>query len=133
MAGTQAMIVAGIGCRKDAPVDSIEEVIRVALSQGGLAWKRLDALATHYEKRNEPGLQGVARKWSLILLFPEIDALEVAAKYTATVSPRSLAALGVPSVAETAALAAVGSGARLLVPRVVNKNATCAIAAGDGP
>jgi cobalt-precorrin 5A hydrolase len=127
------MIVAGIGCRKGAPAEAIEEVIRVALAEGKLAWKRLDALATHYEKRHEPGLRAVAKKWSLILLFPEISELESAAKLTATVSPKSLAALGVPSVAETAALAAAGRSARLLVPRVVTKNATCAIASGEGP
>jgi cobalt-precorrin 5A hydrolase len=127
------MIVAGIGCRKDAPAEAIEEVIRVALEQGKLKWRKLDALATHYEKRHEPGLRAVAQKWSLIVLFPEAAEMESAAKLTATVSPKSLAALGVPSVAETAALAAVGRKPRLLVPRVVTKNATCAIATGEGP
>jgi cobalt-precorrin 5A hydrolase len=37
----------------------------------------------------------------------------------------------VPSVAETAALAAVGQGARLILPRIANATATCALASDE--
>ncbi len=47
--------------------------------------------------------------------------LEDAAEHTATVSPYSLAAKGLPSVCETAALAAAGRSSRLLVPRVATR------------
>ena len=49
-----------------------------------------------------------------------------------THSQRVLDLKGVPSVAETAALAAAGRGARLLAARVSNKEASCAIAIGEG-
>jgi cobalt-precorrin 5A hydrolase len=39
---------------------------------------------------------------------------------------------GVPSIAETAAIAAAGRNARLLTKRVSNREATCAIAIGEG-
>jgi cobalt-precorrin 5A hydrolase len=127
------MIVAGIGCRRGAPAKAIEEVIRIALLAGGLARHSLDALATHSDKGDEPGLREVAERWALVLVVPRMSELESVAALTATVSPHSLAAKGLPSVAETAALAAAGRKARLLVPRVATKEATCAIAVGDGP
>lgn len=126
------MIVAGIGCRRGASARSIEEVIRVALLQGGLDRRRLDALATASEKGNEAGLLEIAEKWALSLILPERSELENVAELTKTHSPHSLAAIGLPSVAETAALAAAGRSARLIVPRVATKEATCAIAMGEG-
>jgi cobalt-precorrin 5A hydrolase len=62
-----------------------------------------------------------------------MSELESVVEFTKTISPYSLAAIGLPSVAETAALAAAGRKARLLVPRVATKEATCAIAVGEGP
>jgi cobalt-precorrin 5A hydrolase len=126
------MIVAGIGCRRGASASAIEDVLRVALAQGRLKRGALDALATHHEKGEEPGLRQVAERWALKLVLPSMAELADVAKYTATVSPRSLAAKGLPSVCETAALAAAGRSARLLVARVATKEATCAIAVGEG-
>jgi cobalt-precorrin 5A hydrolase len=126
------MIVAGIGCRRGASAQAIEEVIRVALAQGRLTQAALGALATHWEKGNEQGLREVAARWGLKLLLPSMAELEDAAEHTATVSPHSLAAKGLPSVCETAALAAAGRASRLLVPRVATREATCAIAEGNG-
>lgn len=127
------MIVAGIGCRRGAPASAIEEVIGVALEQARLTRHSLDALAAHCDKAEEPGLREVARRWTLTLLLPTMAELASVAVLTATISPRSLAAKGLPSVAETAALAAAGRSARLIVPRVATREATCAIAAGEGP
>ena len=51
----------------------------------------------------------------------------------ATHSQLVAALRGVPSLAETCALAAAGRGARLICPRVANAEATCALAEGEGP
>jgi cobalt-precorrin 5A hydrolase len=126
------MIVAGIGCRRGASAKSIEEVIRVALVQGGLDRRSLDALATASEKGKEAGLLEIAERWALSLILPARSELESVFELTKTQSPYSLAAVGLPSVAETAALAAAGRSARLIVPRVATKEATCAIAVGEG-
>jgi cobalt-precorrin 5A hydrolase len=127
------MIVAGIGCRRGVSAKSIEDVIRVALLEGGLARRDLDALATHGDKGNEPGLREIAERWALSVILPGMSELESVVEFSKTISPYSLAAIGLPSVAETAALAAAGRKARLLVPRVATKEATCAIAVGEGP
>lgn len=127
------MIVAGIGCRRGASAASIEEVLRVALEQGKLKRSAIDVLATHYDKGDEPGVLEIAQRWALKLVMPKMSDLVLAAERAKTVSRRSLAAKGLPSVAETVALAAAGRSARLIVPRVATKEATCAIAIGNGP
>jgi cobalt-precorrin 5A hydrolase len=62
-----------------------------------------------------------------LLPVPQRD-LEDAASGTRTKSERVLALLGVPSLAETAALAAAGPTARLLVSRIAIGSVTCALA-----
>jgi cobalt-precorrin 5A hydrolase len=54
--------------------------------------------------------------------------LEAAGPRTITHSPRVRALTGVPSVAEAAALALAGPAARLIVPRIVLDQVTCALA-----
>ena len=64
------------------------------------------------------------------MLVPDVD-LQAASERIATRSERVLALMGVPSVAEAAALAAAGPAARLISPRLVIGSATCALAASD--
>ena len=59
--------------------------------------------------------------------MPE-DALLAAASRCLTDSPRARSVTGLPSMAEAAALAAAGPGARLLAPRSTAGGATCALA-----
>jgi cobalt-precorrin 5A hydrolase len=130
MAGDQAMIVAGIGCRRGTAAEAIEAVLALALGRLGWATDRLDAIATLAEKTQEEGLQTVAARLALPLIgVPRAELLEVADRI-ATVSAPAEAAHGVPSVAEASALAAAGADASLLVLRIVAAGATCAIAEG---
>jgi cobalt-precorrin 5A hydrolase len=127
----QAMIVAGIGCRKDVPAADIVAVIGEALKRAGCGQDALSALATHADKGKEAGLAEVALSYALPLIFVAQGDLEAAAPRCETHSDRAMATKGVPSVAEAAALAAAGEGARLLLPRIVVGAATCALAS-DG-
>ena len=61
------------------------------------------------------------------VVVPQAD-LEAAGARVVTRSERVLALMGVPSVAEAAALAAAGPASRLLGPRVAVGPATCALA-----
>lgn len=117
------MIVAGFGCRKGVS----EAQVRAAYDAAGVA---ASLFATSQAKAAEPGLAAFARTIGLPLLAIPQDAL--AAAPAVTVSPASLRVAGVPSVAECAALAAAGPGARLIVPRIAVGPVTCAIAqSGD--
>ncbi len=126
------MIVAGIGCRRDAAAAAIEQSIEAALAECRLDRAALNALATAAGKSEEPGLREAAARFSLPLIALADEDLIRAAPGALTRSQRVLDLKGVPSIAETAALAAAGRNARLLAPRVSNKEASCAIAIGEG-
>ena len=92
----------------------------------------LRALATAAGKSDEPGLREAAARLSLPLIALAEQDLVRAAPGAVTRSQLVLDLKGVPSIAETAALAAAGRNARLLAARVSNKEASCAIAIGEG-
>jgi cobalt-precorrin 5A hydrolase len=125
----KAMIVAGVGCRRGTAAPDIEAAIRAALDRAGIASHALDCIATTAAKNNEAGMVAAAAKFGVdLVLIPEAE-LQAANDRTATRSGRVLALTGVHSVAEAAALAAAGPTARLLGPRLVIGDATCAVAA----
>jgi cobalt-precorrin 5A hydrolase len=124
----EAMIVAGVGCRRGTPADAITAAIEAALAGNGLTKASLGVIATSAAKSAEPGIAEAAAALGLPLVLVAQTDLEAAAGRTATSSDRVLALTGVPSVAEAAALAAGGSAARLVAPRIAVGPATCALA-----
>ena len=128
------MIVAGIGCRAGATAQEIDAAIAAALSNGGLAKDALKLIATSSAKATEQGIATAASARGLRLMLVEQADLEAASGRAVTKSERVQELMGVPSVAECAALAAAGNDARLVVPRVAVGFATCALAiVGDAP
>jgi len=123
------MIVAGIGCRRGASAADIRAVIAHALARAGLASHALDLVAAPESKADEQGVSAAAAALGVpLVLVPSAD-LQAAGGRTQTRSDRVLALMGVPSVAEAAALAASGPAARLILPRITLGVATCALAA----
>ncbi len=88
------------------------------------------ALFTAVEKQGEPGIAAAAAALGLPLVFLPRAVMEAAAPAAQTRSERVVELFGVPSVAETAALAGAGQGATLVVKRVAEGGATCAAARG---
>jgi cobalt-precorrin 5A hydrolase len=127
----QAMIVAGIGCKRGAPAPDIEAAIRAALARAGIASNDLSAIATMAAKQDEAGIQAAAAKLGLSVVAVSEADLKTASARAETRSERVLALMGIPSVAEAAALAAAGPSARLIGPRLVFGTATCALAASE--
>ena len=120
------MIVAGFGFRVGATAESLSD----ALDRAG-GKDRVTALATAADRTHRPPFSGFAA--ALDLPVHPIDAERLEVQETVTRSAASLAARGTGSVAEAAALAAAGPGARLIGPRVVSGDgmATCALAEGN--
>jgi cobalt-precorrin 5A hydrolase len=128
----QAMIVAGIGCRKGASEHDVRAAIAAALDRAGLDGNVLVLVATAASKGGEPGISAAAQTLGLpLVLVPQRD-LEAQAPRTATRSARVVALMGVPSVAEAAALAAGGPAARLVGAKTSVGPATCALATTVG-
>ena len=120
-------LAVGVGCRKGCAAETIVALVRDALVRAGAAGSA-PPLFTIEDKRGEPGLAEAAAELGLPLAFLPRQALAAAAEGCATRSERVQAMFGVPSVAEAAALAGAGPEARLLVPRLAARGATCAIA-----
>lgn len=124
----EAVIVAGIGCRKGASAEDVEAAIGMALERAGRPLAQLHFVATSARKAGEEGIAAAAAARNVPLILVHQADLELAAARGATWSARVLALAGVPSVAEAAALAACGSKAKLILPRVVVGTVTCALA-----
>lgn len=115
------MRVAGFGFRSAATVASLRDALDRA---GG----RVDRLATAADKAATPVFRAFAGEMRLPVLAVAPEGL--ADRPTITQSARVAARFGAGSLAEAAALAAAGPGARLLGPRVISGDglATAAIA-----
>jgi len=127
----EAVIVAGIGCRKGVPAADIEAAIGAALERAGRPLAQIDLIATAASKRKEKGIVDAASARGVPLIFVAPADLEIASARGATWSDRVLALAGVPSVAEAAALAAGGPKAKLILPRIVLGPVTCALASAE--
>jgi cobalt-precorrin 5A hydrolase len=121
------MRVAGLGFRKEATIESLREALVAA---GGA--RGLDALATVTDKADAAVIVSLARE--LNLKIKPVPAEILARVETSTHSKRIAAKFGTGSLAEAAALAGAGHGARLISERTVSRDrtATAAIAEGEG-
>ena len=124
-----AVIVAGVGVRAAATEASLADALAHAVRCAGHAGP-VAALATARDKAASAVFTTFAH--DLDLPVHAIDARDLARQETLTRSVPSLTARGTGSVAEAAALAAAGPGARLLTPRCISGDgmATCALAQG---
>jgi cobalt-precorrin 5A hydrolase len=122
-----AAVAIGIGCRRGCEAAAIAALVREALT---LAPVELVGarLVTIEAKRDEPGIAQAARELGLMIDYLSQDELARAADRAATKSARVEALLGLPSLAETAAVAGAGPEATLVVPRITGGGASCAIA-----
>lgn len=107
-------LVVGVGASKGAGVDEVYGLVRDALRAAGLSPLSVAELATVDAKADEPGIVGAADRLGVPVRTYPAGALAAIAVPNPSDAP--LAAVGTPSVAEAAALAA-GRGGELLVPK----------------
>ena len=124
----EAMIVAGVGCKKGVTVAEVLAAIETALEAHGLTPAALSLLATARMKGSEAGIIAAGAQLNLPVILVDDGVLREMSVLSH--SDLSLAVAGTPSVSEAAALAAAGEGARLAGPRTVVGPVTCAIAFG---
>lgn len=117
------MIVAGFGLNARATLGSLQDAF--AKAGGGQGVTHLATLASKAE-----GLAPLAAAMGLPLVALEPGSLR--GVVTLTRSDRVEALFGTGSVAEAAALAAAGPGARLRGPRAVSADGTATVAIAEG-
>lgn len=124
------VIAVGLGFRKTCTAETLVGLVRRALEEAGQP--QATALATIAEK-DRPVLHAAAAALGLpVVILPKAALAQTDDRLTIR-SERVKACLGIPSVAEAAALAAAGPGARLVLPRIDSGDATCAVAASGDP
>lgn len=124
------MIALGIGLTSAVDGAAIAALARRALAHVGL---EASVLAVPDWRADLPAVAAAARLLGLPVAPVSRAAMQTVEAAVATRAPESLARYGVGSVAEAAALVAAGRGARLLVARLAEAGATCAVAEGEGP
>lgn len=131
------MIAVGVGCRKGCAANEIVRVIDRALDLAHKTRADAHALFAPDFKRSEPGLVLAAEQLHKPLLWLPVPELQAQAAHALSHSEQTLQRYGLPSIAETAALAGAVSfahgraQARLLGPRSQLAAATCALATLD--
>lgn len=120
------MRVAGFGFRAGASLACLRGLLAAVEAKGGAA----GALAAPPDKARDAALRALAAERGLPLQPVAVAGIE-----TPTHSARIAALHGTGSVAEAAALAAAGPGARITVARIVAPDAmaTCAMAETEEP
>ena len=127
------VIAIGVGCRQACASDAIVALVRRALAEAG-APAGEPVLFTLESKRGETNLEDAAHALQLPLRFLTHEQLAIEGPRVKTRSARVERHVGLPCLAETAALAGAGSGGELIVARLAADGATCAIAfARDAP
>ncbi len=125
------MIVAGVGFRRSVEADEIVALVGQALERAELARNALSKLATIEVLSTLPAFTEAACRLGAVATPVAQDALVATAQHVPTQSTRSIAAHGVGSVAEAAALAAAGPHPKLILERIASASATCALARSE--
>lgn len=120
-------LVLGLGCRQGCSVEELAALALAVLQEAGCDHSALTALATVDRRLPESALQSLAQRWQLPLHGFTAERLAQERGITAA-SDLVLQHAGSPSVAEAAALAAAGEGARLRVGKRKSAAATAALA-----
>ncbi len=119
-------LVVGVGASSGADPGGLAALVTAGLQRARRSPAAVGLAVTLDRKANEPAILEWAAKAGVELrTFP---AEVLAGVRVPTPSPVVAAAVGTPSVAEAAALAAAGPGAQLVVPKIASAEATVAVA-----
>ncbi len=122
------MIVAGVGSRRGVSAQEVRAAVEGALARYEVKLGEISLMATPALKGSEAGIMRAALDLGLLLVMVPQAQLEAAGARAMSHSERVVALMGVPSVAEAAALAVAGRRSTLLGPRFVLGPVTCALA-----
>jgi cobalt-precorrin 5A hydrolase len=125
MVGGETMIVAGVGFSSGVLARDIVALVRRASCEGQVS---AQVLAAPDFKADTAELREAAACLGLPLVFCGRAALAQAQSRCTTRSEIAETAVGLASVAEACALAGAGVDSRLLVARIAQGKATCALA-----
>jgi cobalamin biosynthesis protein CbiG len=125
--GTRRYVL-GLGCERGTPENEVSELASAALTAAGIDPGELAAVASIDTRFNEPAILAAARRLGVPFLLFAPARLEEETPRLKNPSAVVFARVGCHGVAESAALAAIGPHAELVVPKTKSRRATAAIA-----
>jgi len=125
--------VLGVGCARNCAVGDLRDLVAQTLARAGIAPGAIAAVATLDLKADEPAILALASELDVPLRLFSARALEAVTPRTHTPSDVVFAEVTTHGVAENAALAAIGDGGKLAVPKHKGKMATAALAVHAEP
>ena len=120
--------VLGLGCERGTPQDEVTELASAALAAAGIGLRELATVASIDTRGHEAAILGVARNFGVPVLLFSAKRLEEETPRLKNPSAIVFARVGCHGVAESAALAAIGAHAELVVAKIKSQRATAAIA-----
>ncbi len=122
------IVTAGIGCRKGAPKEKIEAVLRMQLEKRAVFPEALSQLASIDLKKDEPGILSLAGELSLpFLTFSAEELMAVPGSFTPSEFVKKTT--GADNVCERSAVRA--GGGTVYQKKTGADGATCALAVSD--
>ena len=123
----------GVGCERHASAEELEALVMTTLAEAGLAPEAVACVVSLDLKAAEPAVHALSQTLDVPARFLDRDALAAETPRLATPSAVVEAEIGIPGVAEAAALAAAGPAGRLLVTKRKSQRCTVAVAIAPAP
>ncbi|MFM2281454.1 MAG: hypothetical protein RLZZ444_3685 [Pseudomonadota bacterium] len=125
---TTGKAMLGIGFSSTATADDLSRAVAAALAETGLGTADIGELATLEQRAQMPAFQSLAQQHGWPVTTYPAARLEEETPRLANPSEAVFRSVGCHGVAEAAALAAAGPGARLILPKFRVNKVTVAIA-----
>jgi cobalt-precorrin 5A hydrolase len=129
------MIAVGLGCRKGCAGADVVRAVETALASAGRTLADVHAFYAPDFKADESAIRETAHQLGKPVVWVRLEALQLQAAHALTQSAQVALRFGLPSIAETAALAGActlaaspASRPTLLGPRHIAGGASCALA-----
>ena len=120
--------VLGLGCERGTPVEEVRTLAKRAMELAGIGPGELAAIASIGSRSGEPAILTLSQEFQITPVFFAAARLEQETPRLKNPSAAVFRLVGCHGVAESAALAAAGAAAELLVPKIKSAHATAAIA-----
>jgi len=120
--------VLGLGCERGTPVEEVRALAKQAMEIAGVGPDALAAIASIDSRSGEPAILTLSQEFEITPVFFAAARLEQETPRLENPSAAVFALVGCHGVAESAALAAAGAAAALIVPKIKSAHATAAIA-----
>jgi len=126
-------VMLGVGCARGCHPDELIDLVMQELARADINAAAIAGVFSVDLKADEPALGALASMLAVPLRIFERDTLALEAPRLANPSATVEAEIGIPGVAEAAALAASGPDGTLLHPKAKSTNATMALALAPAP